>query len=63
MLAFVVILISSMALAQQESYSGDGFMECYGEMEVTLDRESGEGFMDCKPKASLTFQAQVRSAH
>ena len=27
MLAFAVILISSTALAQQESYSGDGFME------------------------------------
>ena len=41
----LLLLLAASVLGQQESYSGDGFMECYGEMEVELHRESGEGFI------------------
>ena len=32
----------------EESFSGMGFMRCYGDMSITM-RIDGEGFLDCKP--------------
>merc|ERR1719304_125294 len=37
-----------MSLAVEESFSGMGFMRCYGDMSITM-RIDGEGFLDCKP--------------
>jgi len=50
MMKSILVFISclSLSLAVEESFSGMGFMRCYGDMSITV-RIDGEGFLDCKP--------------